>query len=136
MNKEVPVGTLGLLIDNKHPVFNDFPCEEYSTYPWWSIVSNSRAMILDNAPRELQIMVRTIDNFERNHNLGIMFECRVLNGKLLVCSFDYRKVSSYPEGRMLLHSIAKYMSSDVFNPVCTVDVEFIEDLLWPAAEVL
>lgn len=129
MNKEVPVGTLGLMIDSKHPVFGDFECEEYSTYPWWSIVTNSRAMILDNAPKDLRVMVRTIDNFERNHNLGMMFECRVLDGKLLVCSFDYEKAAGCPEGRMLLKSIANYVSSDRFNPDCIVDVDFIRNLI-------
>jgi len=39
MNREVPIGTMGLLIDNTHPVFRDFPCEPYSTYPWWRIQS-------------------------------------------------------------------------------------------------
>lgn len=129
MNKELPVGTLGLLIDNIHPIFDDFPCEEYSTYPWWSIVSNSRAIILDDAPSDLQIMARTIDNFERNHNLGMLFECKLLKGKLLVCSFDYDIASSYIEGRMLLHSIANYVRSDLFDPKCSMGLDQIKNLL-------
>lgn len=116
MKKEVPVGTMGLLIDNRHPVFRFFPCEEYSTYPWWSIVSNSRSVILDDTPEEFRPIVQTIDNFERNHKLGLLFECRVSNGKLLVCTCDFEKVGAAPEGRQFLFSILKYSVSSDFNP--------------------
>jgi len=51
----------------------------------------------DNEPKELQIMVRTTGNFERNHSLGMMF--------------------------------ANYILSDLFNPVCTLDINFINDML-------
>ena len=51
VNKEIPVGTMGLIIDNLHPIFKYFPCEEYSTYQWWSIITNSRSIILDDLPK-------------------------------------------------------------------------------------
>jgi len=31
-------------------------------------------------------LVKVIDNFARNHKLGVMFEGRVGNGRLLVCA--------------------------------------------------
>ena len=75
-----------------HPIFKYFPCEEYSTYQWWSIVANSRSIILDDTPNDFRPIVTTIDNFERNHKLGLLFECNVLNGKLLVCACDFEKI--------------------------------------------
>lgn len=120
MNKPVPIGTMGLLINNSHPALRHFPCEKYSTYPWWSIVSNSRSLILDETPREFRPIVQTIDNFERNHKLGLLFECRALNGKLLVCACDMEKLKETPEGRQFLFSILKYASSEEFKPDCVI----------------
>ena len=130
MNKEVPVGTMGLLIDNTHPIFNDFPCEEYSTYQWWSIVSNSRSIILDDTSKNFRPMVQTIDNFERNHKLGLMFECNVLNGKLLVCACDFKRIVNESEGRQFLFSIFKYIKSKDFNPNTEISVSDLKNILF------
>jgi hypothetical protein len=116
MNKKIPVGTMGLLINKLHPIFENFPCEEYSTYQWWNIVMNSRSIILDNTPKDFRPIVQTIDNFERNHKLGLIFECNILNGKLLVCSCDFNKIIDKPEGKQLLYSILNYFNSDIFQP--------------------
>lgn len=122
MNKEVAVGTMGLLIDNNHPVLNDFVSEEYSTYQWWNIVTNSKSIILDGTKKELRPIVQTIDNFERNHKMGFLFECNVLNGKVMVCSCDFDKIIDKPEGKQLLFSIINYIDSQEFNPKCSLEV--------------
>ncbi|AOZ93913.1 sugar-binding domain-containing protein [Paenibacillus crassostreae] len=129
MNKEVPVGTLGLLIDNTHPVFKHFPSEEYSTYPWWSIVSNSRSIILDGTPKGFSPIVQTIDNFERNHKLGLMFECNVLKGKLLLCACDFDKIIDEPEGKQLLASIINYVNSEEFEPNTEMNIAELKEIL-------
>jgi len=116
MNKEVPVGTMGLLIDHKHPALKHFPSEEHSTYPWWSIVSHSRSIILDETPKDFRPIVQTIDNFERNHKLGLLFECTVGKGNLLVFSCDINQIVSTPEGKQLISSILSYVSSEEFKP--------------------
>ncbi|UQZ37718.1 beta-glucuronidase [Paenibacillus sp. PK3_47] len=116
MNRPVPVGTMGLLIDNSHPVFRDFPTEQHSTYPWWNIVENSKSIILDDTDRAWSPIVQTIDNFERNHKLGFLLECKVGAGKLLICALDAGKAGQSPEGRQFLSSLAGYMNSEAFSP--------------------
>ena len=37
-------------------------------------------------PLEVCPIVQVIDNFERNHRLGVLLECSVGQGQLLVCS--------------------------------------------------
>jgi hypothetical protein len=130
MNKEVPVGTMGLLIDNTHPVFKHFACEEYSTYQWWSIVSNSRSIILDGTSKDFRPMVQTIDNFERNHKMGLLFECNVLKGKLLVCTCDFEKIIDKPEGKQFLFSILNYVTSKDFKPSNEMDVSLLGKLFY------
>lgn len=129
MGKPVPVGTMGLLIENDHPALADFPSEEHSTYPWWSLVSHSKSLILDDLPRDLAPIVRTIDNFERNHKLSFLFECRALNGKLLVCALDADRAAETPEGRQYLSSLARYARSEAFNPQVELDVAELRKLL-------
>ncbi|OOM45710.1 hypothetical protein CLBKI_51470 [Clostridium beijerinckii] len=129
MGKKVPIGTMGLLINNTHPIFNDFPCEEYSTYQWWNIVSNSCSIILDDTAKDFRPIVQTIDNFERNHKLGLIFECKVLNGKLLVCACDYNKIINQPDGRQLLFSMFNYVKSKDFKPSTEISIPALRNLL-------
>ncbi|PWV99368.1 glycosyl hydrolase family 2 [Paenibacillus cellulosilyticus] len=128
MNKPVPVGTMGLLIHNEHPALSQFSSETYSTYPWWSIVSNSRSIILDEAPQGLSPIVQTIDNFERNHKLGLLWECSVGQGKLLVCSVDDERLAETPEGKQFLGSIYSYAASEAFQPNTVLRAEDIRRL--------
>ena len=129
MNRPVPVGTMGLLIDNSHPVLREFPSEEYSTYPWWSIVENSKSLIMDEADRSWNPVVQTIDNFERNHKLSFLTECRVGAGNLLICALDAGKVSETPEGRQFLASVAGYMKSAEFKPQYTAAAAELHELI-------
>nr|WP_274528938.1 beta-glucuronidase [Paenibacillus piscarius] len=129
MNRPIPTGTMGLLIDNGHPVLREFPSEEHSTYPWWNIVEHSKSLIMDEADRSWNPIVQTIDNFERNHKLSLLTECRVGNGKLLLCALDAAKVSGTLEGRQFLTSIAGYMNSADFQPQYQTTVEELRALI-------
>lgn len=128
MNKPVPIGTMGLLIDKEHPALKHFPSEAHSTYPWWSIVSGSSSIIMDEMPRSLEPIVQTIDNFERNHKLGLLFECRVLNGRALVSALDYEQIVTTPEGRQFLLSVTEYMRSDDFHPKAELGLEELRSI--------
>lgn len=129
MNKPVPVGTMGLLIEQEHPLFKLFPSEMYSTEPWRQIVENSRSVILDGTERALQPIVQTIDNFERNHKLGMVFECRVGAGSLLVCAVDAELAGETLEGRQFLHSLFQYVRSEDFRPQASLELSRLQELL-------
>lgn len=129
MKKEIPVGTMGLLINNNHPIFKNFPCEEHSTYQWWNIVSNSRSIVLDSTSKEFRPIVQTIDNFERNHKLGLMFECQVLNGNLLVCTCDFEKIINEIEVKQLLFSILNYAKGSEFKPKVKMSISELKNIL-------
>jgi hypothetical protein len=107
---------MSILTDPKLPLFIDFPTEFHTNWQWWSIVKHSRPFILDNAPGDYHPLVQVIDNVERNHKLGLIFEFAVGKGKLLVCMSDLKSIQNKPEGRQLYNSILRYMSSEKFNP--------------------
>jgi hypothetical protein len=77
---------------------------------------NSRSIVLDDTPAAYRPIVQVIDNFDRNHKLGVLFEARVGPGKLLVCSIDLPALEEQPEARQLLSSLLEYMSSERFHP--------------------
>ncbi|MFB9328103.1 glycoside hydrolase family 2 TIM barrel-domain containing protein [Paenibacillus aurantiacus] len=129
MNKPVPVGTMGLLIDNEHPLLKRFPSDPHATEPWRQIVEQSRSIILDGTSRELQPIVQTIDNFERNHKLGTVFECRVGAGSLLVCAIDAKRAGETTEGRQFLHSLFEYARSEEFRPSAELELTEARELL-------
>lgn len=129
MKREVPVGTMGLLIQQDHPAFEHFVTEEYSTYPWWSIVSESSSIILDELNKDLQPIVQTIDNFERNHKLGLLMECRVGNGRVLMGALNLESLLATLEGRQLLYSFQRYVQSPAYQPATHLEVDELRQLL-------
>ena len=114
--KPVSPGTLGILTKPDHPLFNSFPTEEHTNWQWFPIIQHSRPLILDNLQRDYRPIVQVIDNIERNHRLGLVFEFAVGQGKLLVCMSDLECAAEYPEGRQFYASLLNYMHSTAFQP--------------------
>lgn len=117
VGKPVPVGTMGLLINNAHPALNGFACQSYTTPQWYQIVKHSEPMILDatSETRNINPIVRVMDNFERNHNLGLIYERRHGSGKMLVCHADLIALKDeYPEAECLYDSLVDYVKSEKF----------------------
>jgi hypothetical protein len=121
--KPVSPGTMSILTDPRYPILSDFPSEFYTNWQWWPIVKNSRPFILDNAPKEYRPLVQVVDNIERNHKLGLIFEFSVGKGKLLVCMSNLKAIQDKPEGRQLYSSILRYISSDKFRPAQSLTQE-------------
>ncbi len=116
INKPVSPGTMSILTDPLHPLLSDFPTEFHTNWQWWPVVKNSRPFILDNTPADYRPLIQVVDNVERNHKLGLVFEFAVGEGKILICMSDLKAIQDKPEGRQFYSSILKYVSSDKFNP--------------------
>jgi hypothetical protein len=132
--KPVSPGTMSILTDPRHPLFNDFPTEFHTNWQWWPLVKSSRPLILDKTPKEYKPLVQVVDNIERNHKLGLIFEFRVGSGKLLVCMTDLRKPGSVPEVKQLYISVLNYMASPDFDPVQAMTAKEISDLFSSGAK--
>lgn len=127
MKKPVAVGTMGLLIQDKHNALFNFPSYMYATPQWYKIVSHSRCVILDDVTdKGYKPIVQMIDNFERNHKLGILFEGKAGNGKLLVCTSRLSEIADYPEVRSFAQSIIEYGVSGLFNPEDELSLDKLE----------
>lgn len=130
---KVPVapGTLGILCDPRHPALAGFPTEFHGNWQWWQLVKNSRPIILDDTPAGYRPIVQVIDNFERNHKLGLIFETRVGKGRLLISAIDLPRLQDKPEARQMFRSLLDYAASSRFAPRTELSRELL-DLLFPS----
>jgi hypothetical protein len=124
-----PPGTLGFLCDPAHPAFAAFPNDFHSNWQWWHLVKNARPVILDDTQHDYRPLVQMIDNFDRNHKLGLIFETKVGKGSLLVCAIDLPALQDKPEARQLLHSLQQYAASPAFAPKHEIEQATLHKIL-------
>ena len=116
-------GTMGLLIDPAHPVFNNFPTDTYTNWQWWDLCKKSTTLVLDSTGiNPAAIVLRNVDNFFKNRNMASIIEAKVGKGKLLLCTMDISNdIEHRPVAAQLKYSLLQYMQGDKFNPVITVE---------------
>src|SRR5262249_42989087 len=108
---------LGLLCDVKHPALAGFPTEASCDWQWTELVRGVRAVNLDHAKPQIDPIVQAIDDWSRNYKLGVIFECRVGDGRLLVSAIDImNNLDARPAAGQLRRSLLDYMASDKFQP--------------------
>jgi hypothetical protein len=109
---------LGLLCDPKHPALAAFPTDRHCDWQWTSIIHGVRSVNLTSAPLDLRPVVSAIDDWNRNWRLGVIFECRVGKGRLLVSAIPLDKMD--PVTRQLRKSLIDYASGNSFQPSATL----------------
>jgi hypothetical protein len=102
-------GTMGLLIQNKHPALAGFPTEEYCNWQWWSLLTPCAGSVVLDQVKNIQPIVQTIDAFSRTQKLGLIFEVKVGKGRLLVCSANLTEDPD-PMRRQMRASLIRYLS--------------------------
>lgn len=123
MGRPLPVGTMGLCMDKNHPMFAQFPTDGCTTPQWWRIVTDARIAILDEQPVEPLIWM--IDNFGRNHKLGLVYEAKVDDGSLLVCQPNLLGMDN-PEVNWFYNSLLTYAESEDFKPQQELESQWLD----------
>lgn len=100
-------GTMGLLIEAKHPIWDEFPTDYYASWQWQSILKHSNGIILDGT--DIEPIVQIIDNFDRCNKIGLLYEQKIGNGRLMVCGCDCISHQEEPAVRQLYYSILNYL---------------------------
>ncbi len=108
---------LGVLVNPKHPALKLFPTDYHSDAQWWGLVMNANAMKLEYLGKDVQPIVRVIDDWFTNQSLGMVVEGKLGNGKILICTADLLNNSkNLIEVEQMKKSLLHYMNSDDFNP--------------------
>lgn len=129
LQRHVSPGTMGILTDPQHPLFAHFPTDMHTNWQWFPVIKASHPFKLDNTATDYRPIVQVIDNIERNHKLGLVFEFAVGKGKLMVVMCNLEEVVDYPEGRQFYISVLEYMTSEHFSPEVQISVENFRKLL-------
>ena len=111
-----PPTTLGLLCDPKRPALAEFPTDSCSNWQWWYLVHRAGALRLDGLPKDLDPIVRVIDDWVTARPLGLVIEAKVGQGKIVVCGFDLTGELSDPVSRQMRQSLLDYMAGRSFDP--------------------
>jgi hypothetical protein len=119
---------LGLLCDAAHPALAEFPTGANCDWQWTPLINNVRSVNLTGAPRELRPIVAAIDDWNRNWRLGVIFECKVGSGRLLVSAINLDNARGGPGLPQLRRSLLDYMGGEKFQPVAALTVEQVRAL--------
>lgn len=129
---------MGILCEADHPVFAHFPTKSYSTWQWEVLLKGARGFRLEpfteSAPPH--VLVRAIDEWNRNANMSLLFEGKVGDGKLMLSTIPFLKHPSgdkpvSPASKWLLYSIVSYMESAQFAPENKLDLAALEKNFFP-----
>lgn len=122
---------LGLLCRPQHPALAEFPTKANCDWQWTPLINGVRSVNLNDAPRALEPIVATIDDWNRDWRLGVIFDCRVGPGRLLVSVIDFTQPGALPGARQLGRSLLDYMAGPAFQPKVTL-TPAQADALWVA----
>lgn len=117
--------TLGAYINDKHPVYRDFPTDSWTDWQWESISKGGRAFKLAGWPESIKPMAQPISDFHLNEKLGTLLEAKVGKGKLLICGYDVQ-VPKNPVARQFRYSLLNYMNANSFNPDTELDAGLLK----------
>ena len=124
-----PPHTTGAYIQSEHPVFRDFPTDDWQNLNWWELTNRTQVMNLAEFPKDYQPIVQPIDTWHVSRKLGMLLEVKVLNGRLLLTTMDINhNLDRRPVARQMRQSILRYMQSEDFKPTTTVSVDVIRHL--------
>lgn len=132
-----PPHTVGTLINDNHAIFKDFPTDYYTGLQWWELIHRAQVMELNSFPADFQPLVQPIDTWFINRKLGMLFEAKVSNGRIVVCSADLQNnLENRPVASQLRFSILEYMNSNLFHPEHELDISLISDIITIEGEKL
>ncbi|WDQ98377.1 hypothetical protein PSC71_14265 [Devosia sp. J2-20] len=115
--------TLGLLIENTHPVFRDFPTQSHTDWHWWEMTFHRRAF--DVAGIDFAPIVRVIDDWNTNRDLLLLAEARIGAGRLFLCAPDLvDDLDTRPVARAFRNALAHYLSGPG-HPATRLDADTV-----------
>ena len=129
-----PPHTTGAYIDKEHPIFREFPTDDWSNLNWWELLNRAQVMNLSELPASYQSPVQPIDTWHVSRKLGMIVEANVLGGRLLMTTMDITSnLDHRPVARQMRKAIVDYMQSADFQPSLTLDAQVITDFFTKTA---
>jgi hypothetical protein len=111
-------GPSGTILDPRHPALSEMPTDGWCDLQFYSLIQNSKTILLTSLPVKIEPLVRCIDRPTRLADRAYLFEASVGRGKLMVSSFNFAQAmaASDPAGVFLLDRLIRYGMGGNFNP--------------------
>lgn len=110
-----PPHTTGLFIHTESPLFREFASDYHSDLQWWELVNRQQVMQFTEFPADFQPIVQSIDTWFLSRKIGMLFEAKVLKGKLMMTTMPVLHANTAVTKQMY-KALVDYMNSDAFNP--------------------
>ena len=106
--------TLGMVVQDKHPAFANFPTEDWQDWQWKHLIDNAATFRIAGADDAFTPLAMPVVDFHKPALAAALFETAVGPGRLLVSGFNL--ADPRPEARQLRRSLLDYAASDAFAP--------------------
>ena len=106
-------GNLATVV-NDHPVLENMPHEGFCSWQFCDLMQGGSAVCFGTDDVPFNPIIEVVSTHKYVIRQAAMFEFSALNGKLFVCSFDFK--DSDPASKWLLSQIVSYVKSDEFKP--------------------
>lgn len=127
--KMKPPHTTGAYIQADHPIFRDFPTDDWQDLQWWELTNRAQCINLAEFPANYQPIVQPIDTWHLSRKLGMLLEARIGKGRLILTTFDLTgDLDHRIVARQLRQSIIRYMQSPDFQPTLELSPETLHHL--------
>ena len=124
-----PPHTTGVTIDATHPLFREFPTDDWGNLNWWELLNKAQVMNFAEFPKDFQPTIQSIDTWHVSRKIGMLFEANVLGGKLIMTTMDITDdLSRRIVARQMRKAILDYMHSTDFRPSLTISPRIVTDL--------
>lgn len=116
----------GLIAKSTHPVFSEFPTDNFSDFQWKHPIDHSVSADVSALPNDFEFLIEPVPNFFDNTPRSPLFEATIGNADILFCGFNLDV--DKPAIKALKNSIADYVNSDKFSPKQTLDKDLFRKL--------
>ena len=119
-------GNLATVIAD-HPLLNRIPHEGYCGWQFESLMEGGRTVILEGEGVPFEPLIEIASSHKNARRQAALFEYKLLNGKLLVCGFNFREDD--PAACWLKKQLVDYANSEDFDPAHSISREAFHALL-------
>ena len=143
---DAELSSLGYLVQSGHPALRGFPTEDWADWQWHNLVEGGvkyglaglveacvmRGRGVRGAPALpcVDPIVQPVPDLHYSTFMGMLFELKVGNGRLMVCGLNLSDRTK-PEVNAMRASLLAYMASSAFNPSVTVEREAFKEAFAP-----
>jgi hypothetical protein len=118
-------GNLATVIKRNHPIFRDFPHDGYCGWQFRRLMERGRAIQLE-AGIPFDPIVDVASSVKNVIRQAALFEYRIGEGRLLVCSFNLSGTD--PASAWLKRRLVDYAASDAFEPELSLTPEEVKSV--------